>query len=63
MQRESAMENYSAAENLEIILQKNNIPIIPALVLQERKMQQIEGQYFYLYEYLSVIEWKYFPAL
>lgn len=51
MQRESAMENYSAAEKLEMLLQKNNIPIIPALILRDRKMQQIEGQYFYLYEW------------
>ncbi len=51
MQRETAMENYRVAERLEIMLEENKIPVIPALVFSGRKMQEIGGQFFYLYEW------------
>lgn len=49
MQRETAMENYRTAENLELMLEEKGIPIIPALVFGNKKMQSIDGQFFYLY--------------
>lgn len=51
MQRETAKENYCIAEKLELMLEEKKIPIIPALVFENKKMQNIEGQFFYLYEW------------
>lgn len=42
MQRESAMENYRTAERLEGMLEEKQIPILPALRFEGRKMQCIE---------------------
>lgn len=51
MRRETAMSNYAEAERLEALLERNGIPILPALSINGRKMQEIEGQYFYLFRY------------
>lgn len=51
MRRDTAMENYRRAEELELLLENNKLPIIPALQFAGRKMQKIDGQYFYLYEF------------
>lgn len=49
MKRETAKENYQTAEHLETVLEKECIPIVPALIFHNRKMQEIDGQFFYLY--------------
>lgn len=51
MQRETAMENYRIAERLETVLEENKVPILPALTIHSKKMQNIDGQFFYLYEW------------
>ncbi|MBR6537309.1 MAG: GNAT family N-acetyltransferase [Lachnospiraceae bacterium] len=51
MQREDAMDNYRAAEAFETMLEQTDIPILPALTARGKKMQCMEGQYFYLYEW------------
>ncbi|MCH5348621.1 MAG: aminoglycoside phosphotransferase family protein [Oscillospiraceae bacterium] len=51
MQRETAMENYRMAESLERKLEENNIPILPAMILGGKKMQQTDGQFFYLFKW------------
>ena len=51
MQRNTAMENYRRAEELERLLEKNRLPIIPALQFEGRKMQNMDGQYFFLYKF------------
>lgn len=51
MQRETALENYAAAERLERLLEQNQIPILPALTFDGRKMQEIDHEYFYLFDY------------
>ncbi len=51
MQRSTAMENYRTAEALEHLLEEKGLPIIPARVFEGRKMQEMDGQYFYLYEW------------
>ena len=51
MRRDTAMGNYRRAEELELLLENNKLPIIPALQFAGRKMQKIDGQYFYLYEF------------
>lgn len=51
MKRDTVFENYRTAEKLEAKLEQNNIPILPALVFNGRKMQEIDGQYFYLFDF------------
>lgn len=51
MQRETAMANYAKAEQIEMLLEKQDIPILPALSFGGRKMQVIDGEYFYLFDY------------
>ncbi len=51
MQRETAMGNYAEAERLERLLEQRGIPILPALTIGGRKMQEIDGEYFYLFDY------------
>lgn len=51
MQRETAAANYRTAEELETVLEQSGIPIIPALTVNSRKMQDIDGQFFYLYKW------------
>lgn len=53
MQRETAMENYAKAEQLELLLEQRDIPILPALSFDGRKMQEIDGEYFYLFDYYA----------
>lgn len=51
MQRETAQENYRTAEKLELVLEQHSIPILPALTFNGRKMQELDGQFFYLYDW------------
>uniref|UniRef100_UPI003FEF9E94 phosphotransferase n=1 Tax=Eubacterium sp. TaxID=142586 RepID=UPI003FEF9E94 len=51
MQRETAMDNYAKAERIELLLEQQGIPILPALSFYGRKMQEIDGEYFYLFDY------------
>lgn len=51
MQRETAMGNYRMAESLEQKLEQNNIPILPAMIFNGQKMQNTDGQYFYLFKW------------
>lgn len=38
MKRETAMSHYRHAEKLEVQLEQYDIPILPALVFQDKKM-------------------------
>ena len=51
MQRKTAMDNYAKAEQLELLLAQRDIPILPALIFDGRKMQEIDGEYFYIFDY------------
>lgn len=53
MKRAEAISNYEQADRLEEQLKLMNIPIIPALVLNGKKRQLLEGQYFYLYPWFD----------
>lgn len=53
MQRENALKNYAKAEQLENLLEQKGIPILPALSFNERKMQELDGEYFYLFHYYN----------
>lgn len=51
MRRETALDNFAKAERLERMLEQRGIPILPALKINGRKMQEMDGEYFYLFEY------------
>ena len=51
MKRPDAQENYARAEKIEGMLEKSDIPIVPALVFDGRKMQNIDGQFFYVFRW------------
>ncbi len=51
MKRENAMGNYESADRLERLLEERNIPILPSLSFEGKKMQQIDGQYFYVFDF------------
>lgn len=51
MQRETAMTNFAKAEQIELLLEQQCIPILPALSFGGRKMQEIDGEYFYFFDY------------
>ena len=53
MQRETAMANYAKAEQIELLLEQQDVPILPALSFGGRKMQEIDGEYFYIFDYFS----------
>ena len=51
MKRPTAKENYKKAERIETILEKAGIPIVPALSFDEKKMQELLGNYFYIFDW------------
>lgn len=51
MQRETTMDNYAKAERIELLLEQQGVPVLPALSLCGRKMQEIDGEYFYIFDY------------
>lgn len=51
MKRPEAMGNYRRAEEIERLLWEQGIPMIPALERDGRKMQCLEGQYYYLFDW------------
>ena len=59
MKRPQAQANYARAEKLEGILEKAGLPIVPALVFDGKKMQEIEGDYFYIFDWhdAKVTDW------
>ena len=59
MKRSSAMGNYRKAEKLEAILENAGLPIVPALTFDEKKMQKIDGEFFYIFDWHkgSITDW------
>ena len=51
MKRPAAMSNYKKAERLEAILESARIPIVPALIFDGKKMQEFQGNYFYIFDW------------
>lgn len=51
MKRPGVLEDYKRAEHIEQILSEHSIPIIPALEIHGARMQRLNGQYFYLFEW------------
>lgn len=53
MQREDVMNNFRLAENLEAKLQAAGLPVVPALEFNDKKMQGIDNQYFYVFHWVN----------
>ncbi|MBO5197533.1 MAG: phosphotransferase [Lachnospiraceae bacterium] len=53
MQRETAMDNFRRAEELETLLTQHGLPILPALSFRGKKLQEINGQFFYLFDWFE----------
>lgn len=51
MKRPTVMGNYKIADNIEQVLRQNNIPAVYALEFNGRKMQELNGQYYYVFEW------------
>lgn len=53
MKRETAMPLFREAERLESILENAGLPILPSLSFHGHKMQEICGQYYYLFSWFE----------
>ena len=51
MKRPGVFENYARAEKIEGILEQAEIPIVPALCFDGKKMQELDGNYFYVFDW------------
>ena len=60
MKRPGVMENYRRAEKLEKILENAGIPIAPALAFGGWKMQELDGEYFYIFRWQEgrITDWQ-----
>ncbi len=59
MKRPRVFANYERAERLEGVLEKAGIPIVPALCFDGKKMQELGGNYFYIFDWhnANVTDW------
>lgn len=51
MKRPNVHDNYARAEGIESLLEKEDIPIVPAIVVNGQKMQHVAGHYFYIFNW------------
>lgn len=51
MKRPTAMDNFNKSDKYEEILKSNGINAVYSLKFNNKKMQEIDGQYFYVYEW------------
>lgn len=51
MKRADALRNFAEAERLEKLIEKTDIPIVPALQFSGTKMQLVDGNYFYIFDW------------
>ncbi|MBQ9764883.1 MAG: aminoglycoside phosphotransferase family protein [Lachnospiraceae bacterium] len=64
MKRPDAQDNYARAEKIERMLEHSDIPIVPALEFNNRKMQNIDGQFFYIFKWQSgqIADWNHISS-
>lgn len=53
MKRPDALDNYRRAEDIERILCEHNIPVAPAIEINGAKLHCLEGQYFYVFQWIE----------
>ena len=65
MRRPDAAENYRRAEKLEQIIAEAGIPVVPALMINGRKMLESDGEYFYVFPWQDgqITDWNHISAL
>lgn len=51
MQRPDALDNYRRAEGFEALLEARDLPILPALTIDGRKLHCVDGQYLYAFDF------------
>ncbi len=51
MKRPTSINNFIKAEKYEELFKENNIKAVYSLEFNNKKMQEIDGQYFYVYEW------------
>lgn len=51
MKRPAARENYATAEALEERLEEARIPMVAAMTIKGRKMQELDGEFFYTFRW------------
>lgn len=51
MSRADAKDNYARAEQLELIMEEHDIPMVPSIVISGKKMQKVEDDYFYIFKW------------
>ena len=51
MKRPTARENYAVAEALEARLEEARIPMVAAMTIKGRKMQELNGEFFYIFRW------------
>ena len=59
MKRPKVMENYRKAEKLEQIIEDAGIPIVAAVTINGRKMQEMDENWFYIFRWQngSITDW------
>ena len=59
MKRSNVMENYRKAEKLERIIEDAGIPVVAAITINGRKMQEVDDDYFYIFHWQngSITDW------
>ena len=53
MDRPTAAGNFAVAEELERKLERTDLPLLPALTIGGRKMQEVDGAYCYVFPYFE----------
>ncbi len=59
MRRPDAKDNFARAEKIERILEENKIPIVPAMVIDQKKLQQVGDDFFYIFKWQegAITDW------
>lgn len=48
---QKAFDNFAQAEKIETILEKSGLPIVSSITIHEKKMQEVAGNYFYIFHW------------
>lgn len=53
MKRKNAIENHILAEKIANIAKNNNINCIPAKIINGKALQEIDGNYFFIFDWFT----------
>ena len=64
MKRPNVHDNYARAEGIESLLEKEDIPIVPAIAVNGQKMQHVAGHYFYIFNWQEghITDWNHISS-